>query len=182
MTAPSLPRPRERGTVAGWMSVGIGSLATAVLLFWAWTAAGANNFSLSARATTAVGGIAVVVIALLQGRLGRRMPKALWRPGRRDLVPETQDEGRGPAEEAMAPIRRHTALTWTVWGLMLAVVVAWEMVAFLHGPRSAHPTLSSMFVFITSSAAPKAAVSTSHAIKAFAFLVWLGLGTWLLRR
>ncbi len=55
---------------------------------------------------------------------------------------------------------------WAVWAVLLAAVVAWEVIAFLQHPRAQHPTLSSL----------ANEVLADHPLRALAMLVWLGLG------
>jgi hypothetical protein len=67
------------------------------------------------------------------------------------------------------PAGTHPYLPWLA---LTAVVVAWELASYLaHGPRSSHPTLSS----ITD------ALDDHYLLKALLFFGWLCLGAWVLR-
>jgi hypothetical protein len=79
------------------------------------------------------------------------------------LWPARRDGGAASVEDGV-PRPRHPYLGW---GVLLVVIVAWELVEYLsRGSRGAHPTLSSM-----------ADAFDAHSIgKAVAFLAWLLLG------
>ncbi len=75
----------------------------------------------------------------------------------------------GVMDEVNRPLPRHPYLGWV---LLLAVVLAWELVEYLsRGSRSAHPTLSSM----------ADAFDARFLLKAVAFLAWLWLGAAIVR-
>ena len=59
-----------------------------------------------------------------------------------------------------------------VWALLAALIVAWELQAFLQHPRQEHPTLSSL----------SNELLASTPSRAVALLAWLALGAWLARR
>jgi hypothetical protein len=61
--------------------------------------------------------------------------------------------------------------TW-VWAVLLAALLAWELISFRQSPRSDHPTLSSIADW---------AMST-HPSRFVIFAAWLGAGYWLFRR
>jgi hypothetical protein len=60
---------------------------------------------------------------------------------------------------------------WAPWAVALAVVAAWELASYFATPRSAHPTLSSMYDTL----------ARWQAAKALVCLVWLALGWYLVR-
>ena len=60
----------------------------------------------------------------------------------------------------------------SVWALLAALMVVWELQAFVQHPRREHPTLSSLSNELLAS-------PTSRAL---AVLAWLALGVWLARR
>jgi hypothetical protein len=82
--------------------------------------------------------------------------------------PARADRGAAAVEDGV-PRPRHPYLGW---GVLLVVVVGWELVEYLwRGSRGAHPTLSSM-----------ADALDAHSIgKAVAFLAWLLLGAAIVR-
>ena len=59
-----------------------------------------------------------------------------------------------------------------IWGIVLALLIGWELAAYLQHPRADHPTLSSL-------ADP---VIDWRPARALAFLAWIALGTDLSRR
>jgi hypothetical protein len=120
---------------------------------YSWWAATTTPFSIGADVATAIPLGLLAAVAVAQWRAahgGAALPSALGR-----LDP--------PAPTAGA-----------AWPLLaaLVVLVAWELFNFLSAPRSAHPTLSSLYD----------TASRVHAVKAAFFLAWLALGRELLRR
>jgi hypothetical protein len=113
---------------------------------YAWFVAGTTPFTTGADVLTAVPLVVVVVVAVVQ----QRRPRWL----------------RLPADDP--PM----AGSWLPWVAVVVVVVAWEVFCELAGPRSAHPTLSSIEVAVTRGRAAKAAVVAA----------WLALGAYLVRR
>jgi hypothetical protein len=78
---------------------------------------------------------------------------------------------RWPGHPRPRPVRAgsHPYLPWLAF---LAVVVAWELANYLaHGPRGAHPTLSSM----------ADALDHHYGLKALVFFGWLCLGAAVVR-
>lgn len=96
-----------------------------------------------------LGLLVVVVVAQALGPTGR------WWSRR------APPRGQRPTLAAAAP-----------WLALVALVVAYELVNVVAGPRSAHPTLSSMYD----------ALARWRAAKAAAFFAWLALGWYLVRR
>ena len=118
-----------------------------VLAGYALWLAATTPFSSPANILTAIAIVAVVVMTIIR-----------W-PARptRVMIPE---EDRP----------RHPYLGWVV---LLALVVAWELVMYLvRGSRSAHPTLSSM---------ADAFDRYNYGLKAVACFAWLWLGTAIVR-
>ena len=72
------------------------------------------------------------------------------------------------------PARSHThdARDFLPWGILLALLAAWELAAYIQHPRADHPTLSAL-------ADP--ALDWRPA-RALAFLAWLAVGAELSRR
>ncbi len=68
--------------------------------------------------------------------------------------------------------RVHDAKGVLIWALVCAVLVGWELAAYLQQPRADHPTLSSL-------ADP---VIDWRPARALAFLAWIALGADLSRR
>jgi hypothetical protein len=59
-----------------------------------------------------------------------------------------------------------------VWGVLLILLVGWELSAYLQAPRAEHPTLSSL----------ANEVLDWRPLRALAFLVWVAAGADLARR
>ena len=59
-----------------------------------------------------------------------------------------------------------------VWAVLLVLLAAWELAAYLQAPRADHPTLSSL----------ANEVLDWRPARALAFLAWLGAGVDLARR
>ena len=62
---------------------------------------------------------------------------------------------------------------WWPWVVLVALVVAWELVCLFLGPRVDHPTISSFY---------DAATASGRWVKGLCFLAWLWLGALLVRR
>jgi hypothetical protein len=78
---------------------------------------------------------------------------------------------RWPAHPRPRPVPLGT-YPYLPWLAFIAVVVAWELANYLaHGPRGAHPTLSSM----------ADALDHHYVLKALVFFGWLCLGASVLR-
>lgn len=73
-----------------------------------------------------------------------------------------------PDQRVVAVTRR----SWWFWGGWLAAVTGWELWALFSGPRSAHPTISSLL----------SPLLDTHPARALALLLWLAFGWWLARR
>ncbi len=58
---------------------------------------------------------------------------------------------------------------WLLWAAMAVLVTGWELYCYAAAPRSAHPTLSSLFD----------GLDAGHGGKALAFALWLALGWYL---
>ena len=58
------------------------------------------------------------------------------------------------------------------WGILFALLVAWELAAYLQHPRADHPTLSSL----------ADQVLDGRPARALAFLAWMAVGADLARR
>ncbi len=95
--------------------------------------------------------IAVALAAMLV-----RM-RSSWRP-----APVVDADGPGPTPNRL----------WLAWATAAALVAGWEVYCYTAGPRSQHPTLSSL----------ADGLDSSHAGKALAFALWLALGWYLLRQ
>lgn len=67
---------------------------------------------------------------------------------------------------------RGVAIAATVWTGWLAAVLGWELWQLAHGPRAAHPTISSLVDTVTQADPARSA----------AVLAWLAGGWWLARR
>lgn len=59
-----------------------------------------------------------------------------------------------------------------IWGIVFALLVGWELAAYVQQPRADHPTLSSL----------ADGVIDRRPVRALAFLVWIALGVELARR
>jgi hypothetical protein len=79
---------------------------------------------------------------------------------------------RGARRRAMDPKTAGWRAGAVVWAVLFLALGAWELAAFVQHPRADHPTLSSLAT----------GVFDSHAIRATAFLAWLGMGAVLARR
>jgi hypothetical protein len=121
---------------------GVGIVAVAG---YAWLVAGTTPFTTGADALTTVP-LVVAAIAVVQ----QRRPRWL-------RLPDDDPPMAG---------------SWLPWVAVVVAAVAWEVFCELAGPRSAHPTLSSIEVAVTRGRAAKAAV----------VLAWLALGAYLVRR
>jgi hypothetical protein len=53
-----------------------------------------------------------------------------------------------------------------IWAALIGALAAWELAAYVSSPRHAHPTLSSIFDYITG----------SHPTRAVVFGIWIFLG------
>jgi hypothetical protein len=135
---------------SGVTAVRVGLVVAAAA--YAWLLAGTTPFTVGADATTAVALVAIVVTAIAQRLSPPEAPPRPW-----DRLPADRPPGVGSAHS---------------WAALVAVVVAWELFSYLAGPRSAHPTLSSI----------EGAVARWHATKAVVVLGWLALGAYLVRR
>jgi hypothetical protein len=60
---------------------------------------------------------------------------------------------------------------WLVWVVAAVAIAGWELYCYTAGPRSAHPTLSSLLDTL----------DATHAGKTLAFGAWLALGWYLVR-
>jgi hypothetical protein len=108
--------------------------------------------------------VVVVIVQLRSSQLGRAAP----RPGR--AAPSTASEtGQLWQRMPAGPPAAGSAVPWVV---VLAALVAWELIALFAGTRSAHPTVSSIYDILAQWRAAKAAV----------LLAWLALGWYLVRR
>lgn len=123
------------------------ALATAGIgaLVWAWFGSGVRTFTRPAEVLTFLPGLAVLLLTLL---------------------PSASSAGIGAA--ALPPYRRWSVLPWLV---VLAAIVAWELVELFSKPRGVHPTISSVMDSLLS----------THPSRFVGYLVWLVLG-WLLVR
>ena len=115
---------------------------------YAWLAAGTRPFTTGADVVTALPLVALVVVVVVQLLTGR--------PAR--MVGARDD--RSPAGGAVP------------WLLLIAAAVAWELAALFGSPRSAHPTVSSIYDSVARWQAAKAAI----------LFGWLALGWYLVRR
>jgi len=77
-------------------------------------------------------------------------------------------EVTGSAAQALGPTSVRGALPWVV---LAVAVVGWEVFCYFGAPRSAHPTISSIYD----------TVAGWRAAKAVVVLAWLGLGWELVR-
>ena len=66
----------------------------------------------------------------------------------------------------------HTVNGALVWGIVLALLVGWELAAYFQQPRADHPTLSAL----------ANRVIDWRPARALAFLAWIALGADLSRR
>lgn len=124
-------------------------VALTVSAGYALGAAATTPFTWAANVMTAIPIVGVGILAVVR-----------W-PARPDRSGLLVDDG--------GPGRRHPYLGWVI---LLAVVVAWELVEYLwRGSRSAHPTFSSM----------ADAFDAHYVLKAVAFLAWLWLGAAIVR-
>jgi hypothetical protein len=112
-------------------------------------AAGSRPFTLSADLETGFGLAGVVIIGLTTLRL-RPTPKDTFAdvagtpPGRRSLV---------------------------AWGTLASALVIFELVNYFAGPRSTHPTVSSLLDVLAG----------HEVLRGLLFATWLGAGWWLWR-
>lgn len=139
------PRPRNaRGP--GWLAV-VAVVATAV---YAWFASATTPFTVPADVMTAVPLLGMVVVVALQhiGGAGH-----VWR--------------RLPADR---PPDGGTAVPWIVLLVLLAVPEGASLL--VAGPRSSHPTISSI----------ADTVFRWHAVKASVYFLWLWLCWYVVRR
>ncbi len=128
-------------------------VALALAAAYSWWAATTTPFTVGGDVATAIPLGLLTATALAQRQVTRR-GAALPGPLRRLGPP-------GPATGAVWPLPS-----------VLTAVVGWELYNFFSAPRSAHPTVSSLY---------DAAAST-QAWKAVFFLAWLALGWDLVRR
>ncbi|MGH3344240.1 MAG: hypothetical protein ACRDPK_15495 [Carbonactinosporaceae bacterium] len=124
-------------------------------LAWAVVTTGFGSFSWSARAATAA---AVATVLVLAARRDSAAPRLSWRTWL----------ARG-SEQVREPPRRRAL---TAWGLLIVLAAAWELLSLFGGPRSQHPTLSSIVEDLQS----------NRGVDTLIRAVWLGLGAWLVRR
>jgi hypothetical protein len=118
------------------------ALAACVTVAYGWWATGLPPFSTSA--TVAVVGPGAVVALVAVGR--RPVPRtATARPDTRSGL---------------------------IWGGLVAALVGWQLAAWAQGPRSQHPTLSSL---VNDALEPRP-------MRAIAFALWLAGAAWLGRR
>jgi hypothetical protein len=68
--------------------------------------------------------------------------------------------------------RAHDAGGALIWGLIIALLIGWELAAYFQQPRSQHPTLSAL----------ADGVIDWRPARALAFLTWIALGADLSRR
>ncbi|MHB1711821.1 MAG: hypothetical protein ACYCV7_10520 [Acidimicrobiales bacterium] len=123
---------------------GVATAAGAAALAYGWAESAARTFTWPARVAT---GVIVVGVFLYPWWL-RRSRAGTERPP------------------------RLTMATVVVWSVVAAVVVAWELIALLHGPRNVYPTISSLYV----------AAAKLRLVRAMAFSGWMALGVWIARR
>jgi hypothetical protein len=130
-------------------------------LIYSWLAAATTPFTTSADVFTAIPIAAIAVLALLRWRVLATPGGPVTGGGSNtvcDSVDEREKSGHGGG--------------WWAWGVLIGVFVGWELFALFSGPRTAHPTASSIFNLLT----------RWHAAKAVAFFLWLGLGGYLVNR
>lgn len=125
----------------------------------ATVAARTRPFTWPADVVTAVAALpaAVVVVHRLAGGAA----------GERDVPAAGDVDAAGGQPSAGAPLR-----WWLAWIGLFAASLAWELVAYVGSPRSAHPTLSALLDSVDSSAAGRAV----------AFATWLVLGWYVVTR
>ena len=139
-------------TLSRWASPGYAAALVATAAY-SWWAAGTTPFTVAADVATAIPLGVLVALALAQWRAPRR-GGAPARPLRRLDPPGTA-----------------TGAAWPLPSVLLAAL-AFELYNFFSAPRSAHPTVSSLYD----------SAAGTHAWKALFFLAWLALGWDLLRR
>ncbi len=126
---------------------------------YSWWASGTRTFTWQAEILTALPLVAVAVGALLTDA---------GRTRRRDILVPTGVRGRHGPEPSDDRLHRPSVAAWAA---IAAVVVLWELATYASSPRSAHPTLSSILDELTG----------GHFGKAVVFILWLGLGWYLVR-
>jgi hypothetical protein len=139
-------------TLARWASPRYAA-ALVVTAAYAWWVAGTTPFTVGADVATAIPLGVLVALALVQ-----------WRASRRG----------GQSLRALRRLDRPGRVTGAIWPLpaVLAAALGFELYNLFSAPRSAHPTVSSLYD----------AASGTHAWKALFVLAWLALGWDLLRR
>lgn len=141
----------------------VATAAVAVALAYGWAESAARTFTWPARVAT---GVIVVGVFLYPW---------WWHRARRDAGQGSAGvHGAAPAVGDAGADRspRLTTPTVVVWSVVAGVVVAWELFALFHGPRSVYPTISSLYV----------AAAKLRLVRAVAFSGWMALGVWIARR
>jgi hypothetical protein len=107
-----------------------------LLLVYSWVATGLRSFTLPIDVAVAVPVVVTFIVSWRRSRLRGPAPGTLDRPPRIGVA---------------------------AWAGFLALLTAWELLAYMSSPRQAHPTLSSISDEIT----------RTHPAKALMFAAWL---------
>ncbi|MDQ3094901.1 MAG: hypothetical protein M3Q82_02925, partial [Actinomycetota bacterium] len=78
----------------------------------------------------------------------------------------------GRRRTSVTPVDRVTTAAVAPWCALFAALVTWQLVAYVQGPRSEHPTLSYLF----------SAAVDARPVRTLALVVWLAGAAWLGRR
>jgi hypothetical protein len=129
-------------------------VAVVAVLAYAVLLASTRPFTVPADALTAVGlaaGVGLLVVRLAMGA--------------------TSDHpSRGTGSGTTAPLDRRRG-SWLPWAVLVAVATGWELFCYFGGPRTAHPTLSSIYDL----------AAGYRWLKAVIVVAWLALGWELVR-
>ncbi|MGH3328384.1 MAG: hypothetical protein ACRDPT_11415 [Streptomycetales bacterium] len=150
------PGPVEPERLGGGPRLGPRLAGVTLLgLAWAGVSPGFTAFTWPARAATA--GIigTVLILAVRHDAAAPRMSGRAWLARARQQVREH-------------PRRAGAA----AWGLLIVLATAWELLSFFGGPRSQHPTLSSIADDL----------QADRGVDTLIRVLWLGFGWWLVRR